>query len=386
MQSKIIRYVGFYDTPTKNSKRVSNLAAINKMNYVASAVKRLGYQVEIVSPSWINGNTGKKYEKQKTINLEDNICVTLCPSWITNNKVTRMIKIIFSLLWLFLYLLLKVKKGEKIIAYHVQWISLPVRLAKFLKGFKLVLEVEEIYGEVWDTSNMLYSMEKKLINSADSYIFVSDVLKEHINSKRKKSAILYGGYPLIKLNERKQKGCQCSTVNLVYAGSIDSVKGGAFKAVEVMKYLPKNYKLYILGHGSLNHIKKLKKVVKDTNLQRNKKVCEYIGTLHDEEYSNFLLKCDLALNTQNEGDYMNTAFPSKILSYLSHNLRVVSTPIKSILHSSLAELIYFSKNDEPESFGKVIKGIDLTKEYNSTKEIEKLDQEFIKKLTALLEG
>ena len=110
MNRESIKYVGFYDLPNSKSNRVCNLAATNKMNYIASAIVRAGYDVEIVSPSWMGDDSTVKYEKQKNVKIDDNICVNFCPSWKTTNKVTRNMKILFSLIWLFLYLLLNTQK------------------------------------------------------------------------------------------------------------------------------------------------------------------------------------------------------------------------------------------------------------------------------------
>lgn len=381
---KKVKYIGFYDIPNSKCNRVSNLAATNKMNYIASAISRAGHDVEIVSPSWMKDNCQKKFEKQKTIKLDDNICVTFCPSWKTTNKLTRNIKIVFTLIWLFVYLLLNVERNEKILAYHVQWISLPVRVAKLIKRFELILEVEEVYSEVWSESQKFKKLEKKLIDCADSYIFVSDVLKERLNRRNKDYIILYGGYNVIELSEDQKM--QSNLIKLIYAGSIDTTKGGAYKALDAIKYLPDNYRLHILGHGSEDHIVRLKNKINEINKQRSKEICIYDGTLYGLEYSEYLSQCDIALNSQNQGDYMSTAFPSKILSYLAHNLRVVSTKIESIERSTISDYIYFSEDDNPKSIADAVMSIDVSSNYDSKELIKKLDVEFIAKIKNLIEG
>jgi hypothetical protein len=70
---------------------------------------------------------------------------------------------------------------------------------------------------------------------------------------------------------------------------------------------------------------------------------------------------------------MDTLFLSKIIKYLSHNLRVVSTRIKSIDKSSVASLISFSIDETPKSFAKAILQIDLNSEFDSRKIIENID-------------
>lgn len=378
---KEIKYIGFYDLPDSKTNRVSNLAATNKMDYVCSALNRGGYNVNIVSPSWMGANSKVRREGKVVKNINKKTKVTFCPSWITHKKITLRIKVIFSLLWLFIYLLVNVKKTEKIIAYHVQWISIPIRLAKYFKRFELILEVEEIYSKVWETSKYMSYIEEKLIKSADSYIYVSELLRKELGEKNKKSLILYGSYNQVELKSSYKNS---KVVDLIYAGSIDPIKGGAFKAVEIMRHLPKNYKLHILGHGNIQHINKLKTMIKTINTQKSREVCFYVGTLYGEKYSEYLLACDIALNPQKQGDYMTTAFPSKLLSYLSHNLRVVSTEIESVKQSQVTDYILFSKNDKPEEFAEIIKEVDLTSQYNSSDFINQLDKDFINNIKQLL--
>lgn len=379
---KEIKYIGFYDLPDAKGGRVSSLALINKMDYVADAINQAGYDVHIVSPSWSSGN-GEKVTAQKggTIQLNPNKKVTFCPTFNTKNKLTGYLKIIYSLIWLFLWLVKNVKRNEKILLYHVQWLSLPIRWAKKIKGFQLVLEVEEFYGKVWKNKNILNKWEQKLIESADSYIAVSDVLADILGPKVK--AVVYGNYSLPLQNNSKPY-FENDKINVVYAGSIDDTKGGAYNAAKCSKLLPENFIVHILGGGNKKDLDKLKEIIDDINKEKNRNACEYHGVLIGEDYSNFMFNCQIALNPQIEGEYMNTAFPSKVISYLSHNLRVVSTRINSIEKSKLSYLITFSEDDQPSSIVKAVMSIDFQSTYNSASEIQKLNNEFVININRLL--
>lgn len=61
----MIKYIGFYSEPESKIKRVFNLAAVNKMNYVADTINESGHDVEFISCSWINGMSEKKSQDQK---------------------------------------------------------------------------------------------------------------------------------------------------------------------------------------------------------------------------------------------------------------------------------------------------------------------------------
>src|SRR5699024_890744 len=145
----------------------------------------------------------------------------------------------------------------------------------------------------------------KLINVADKYILVSEELKRFLKLKNKENVILYGAYNQVNIKERKKSDNEA--INLVYAGSIDEVKGGAFKSLEIIEKINGNYLLHILGGGSDNKINVLKRRIREINKKKGKEVCKYVGVLHGREFNEYLKNCDIALNPQNSGDYMQTA-------------------------------------------------------------------------------
>src|SRR5699024_3188904 len=186
-----IKYVGFYDIEGSNSGRTSSLAAIKKMDYVIDVLTRLDYNVEIISPSWINDSKCSNEFKTTNVEINNKTNIIYCPSWISKNKFTKLIKVIFSILWLFFYLLKNKKKNEKILVYHSQLLTYPIMLSKFIKKFEVILEIEEIYGLVWKEKKQFLKMETKLINVADKYILVSEELKRFLKLKNKENVILY---------------------------------------------------------------------------------------------------------------------------------------------------------------------------------------------------
>ncbi|WP_338655189.1 glycosyltransferase [Sporosarcina psychrophila] len=382
MENQVIKYIGFYDVENSRGKRVSNLAGINKMNYIVKIMNRAGYKVELICPSWMSKKSEISFEKKKIIKFNEMSSIVFCPSWKTKLKITSLFKIIFSLSWLFFYLILHTKKNEKVFVYHVPWLSFPIRMAKKIKKFKLILEVEEIYSEVWEESVRFAKTEHKIIKEADAYIFVSNVLEKMVNVCEKPNLILYGDYQEIKsttfFNEK------CKIINLVYAGSIDYKKGGAHKAVEIMNFLPDGYNLNIIGHGSEKATSELRELIADLNKSRQKEICVFDGTLHGKDYSNYLLKCDIALNPQKQGDYMNTAFPSKVISYMAHSLRVVSTDLKSINNSKISRFINLTESDSPAAFAKAILSIDLNENLYTSHPIQDLDIEFLSSFKDLM--
>ena len=247
-----IKYVGFYDLPVAPVKRVSTPAATSKMDYIGDALNEAGFDVHIISPSWPGeiSNSVKCY-KQKTLSVHPEKRITFCPTFASSNKFIRNLTILFSLAWLFFWLVIHAKRREKILLYHVPWLSIPVRWAKKIKGFKLILEVEEIYGDVSVIHPYFHELENKLIKSADAYLFSTDLLADKIG-KDKPYVVVYGAY---KTYPQLATPPDDGKIHLLYAGIIDTHKAGAFNAVEAARYLPQNYVLHIIGFGATELLK-----------------------------------------------------------------------------------------------------------------------------------
>ncbi len=376
-----IYYIGFYSDKIGNDEgRYNSPAAVDKMNYIAASLVRAGFGVEILSPSW-SIKKGWKYLPGRINNEIPNLTVRFTPSMVSSFKLIKLLNIFLSLLWVFLWLILKVKRNEKILVYHSPLFSLPIIWAKKLKGFKLILEVEEIYGEVFNKKDLLGKWEKKLIECADNYIAVSDVLAEILGERAK--IIIYGNYS-VPQSSIKEVNHHHSSIHVVYAGLVDKVKGGAYNTMQCVKYLPKEYIIHICGYGGEEEVKELERQVIDLNERLGRQACIYHGLIPENEFSDFLHKCHIAINPQFDGENMTTLFPSKIIKYLSHNLRVVSTSIKSIRKSKIASLITFSDNDSPESNAKAIMQVDPNAPYDSCGTIRILDKKFVEEMKDLI--
>lgn len=370
---KEIKYIGFYDLPGFKTKRASNLAATNKMDYICDAIIEAGFDVHLVSPSWTTEDGKFKWIPQKTKELKAHKKITLCPNFVTSNKICRNLKIVFSLLWLFFWLLKHTRKGEKILMYHVQWLSLPVRWAKKLKGFLLVLEVEEIYGDVSAIHPYFYKMENDIIKSADSYLFSTDLLEKKIDSN-KPFTVVYGSYsvyPQLTTPPDDDK------IHILYAGIIDTHKAGAFNALKGARYLSDKYVLHIIGFGAIDL---LQKEIEEVNQLNGCRVI-YDGLLSGEEYVRYCQQCHIGLSTQNiEGEYLESSFPSKILSYLGMGLNVVSGKIDCVTKSAIGDIVNYYSDSSSIAVSEAIKNTVLVNSYNNIKVIQSLNESFVQQL------
>lgn len=375
-----IKYIGYYDTDENNiEKRGYALAATNKMDYICSALNKAGYEVLIVSPSKTKSN---KYYKGKKTAINENVNLKLFPTFPWGNYLQKAISIIMGDIMLILYLITQTKKNEPILVYHSLGLKNIVRFAKKIKGFKVILEVEEVYQDVMLYSKRTRKSEYKNFNIADKYIFPTVLLNQKLNINNVPYSIISGTY---QVEEDRKCKFDDGKIHVVYAGTFDPRKGGALAAAAAAAYLPKNYHVHIIGFGSNDDTSMLLSTIEDVS-KKTEATLTYDGLLSGEEYIRFLQKCDIGLSTQIPGaTYNETSFPSKILSYMANGLRVVSVRIKAIEISDVGQAVYYYDEPSPEVIANVIKSIDILEPYDSRELIRDLDKDFVREIKELIE-
>lgn len=381
MSTKTIKYIGFYDAKLyEYENRCSCLAATNKMDYIAKALTSSENEVEIISPSWTENIQG--YYPRRTVNLSNNIKLKCCSTFGSMIKLLRAIRVLWSWIWLVFYLIKNTEKDETVIVYHSMMIMSPIMLAKKLKKFKLILEIEEVYQDVVEFSKRMKHNEYKFFSMADKYIFPTELLNEKLNISNKPYTIIYGTY---QIEEEKKLKFVDDKIHVVYAGTFDPRKGGGIAAAAAAEFLPENYHLHIIGFGSSEDTKLLLDKIEEIS-KISDSTLTYDGLLKGGEYIEFLQKCDIGLSTQIPGaSYNETSFPSKILSYMANGLRVVSIRIKVIEISAIGNTVYYYDKQNPKAIAEAIIAIDINDDYNSKKIIKQLNEEFVKDIKQLLE-
>lgn len=379
--NKEIKYVGFYDTyENSQENREYTLSATNKMDYISATLNKLGYKILIVSPSWTKN---KQFHKGKIIKLYDDISLKLFSTLPWGNKIQKALSLIYGDLLLFFYLITKVNRNETILVYHSLWLRSIVRFAKKIKKFKVILEVEEIYQDVVSCSKYTRKEEYKNFVSANGYILSTTLLINKLNIANKPYIIVNGTYQVV--DDQKCK-FNDGMIHVVYAGTFDSRKGGGVAAVAAAEYLPKNYHLHIIGFGSKEDTNDLLIKIQEIS-KKSEAIITYDGLLSGEDYIRFLQKCDIGLSTQiPSAGYNDTSFPSKILSYMSNGLRVVTVRIKAVELSTIGNAVYYYEEQTPESIAKTIMSINIDEYYDSRALIKKLDVQFTESMKKLLEN
>lgn len=377
--NKEILYIGFYDIEGNSSEnRLQPIAAIDKMNYICGVLGRLGYRVTIVSPS---RTRNKKYYGGKQININENLVLKLFPTLPWGNKLQKLLSIIFGDFLLFFYLLINAKKSDNVLCYHSLELRSVVTLARRIKGFRLILEVEEIYQDVKEYSVFTKRLEYITFKSVDKFIFPTELLNKKLNHFNKEYSLIYGTYQV-----ESDRGCKRmdGKIHVVYAGTFDPQKGVS-AAITSAIYLPEQYCLHIIGFGTEEQKNQVQELISEIK-RKSRCTVSYDGLLRGEEYVKFLQNCDIGLSTQfPDASFNNTSFPSKILSYMANGLRVVSVRINAIEMSAIGNSVYFYDEQDPEEIANAIMSIDFDTPYDGKKIIEKLDTKFMRSLNELLE-
>ena len=380
-----IYYVGYFDTKeNEEEKRGYVLAATNKMAYIASAIRDTGREVEILSAS----NTQlSRYFKKKEVALSEGIRLKLFSTFCGPTCLHRVLGRTFIRIQLFTKLLM-LPKESKVIVYHSLGYQKTISFVRKMKRLHMIIEVEELYGDVME-NDKITSKEEKFFKIADGYIFPTQLLDEKINTDHKSSVIIHGTYQVepeqICRNEYcKMHGWDESRIHVVYAGTLDPRKGGAVAAAAAAEFLSDKYHLHILGFGSSREISNMKELIAKIS---EKTACRitYDGLLAGDEYLQFIQSCDIGLSTQNpDAAFNSTSFPSKILSYMSNGLRVVSIRIQAIQESSIGPYMYYYDCQTPEEIAQAIMKVNFSDSYDSREVIRKLDRRFRQDIYKLL--
>lgn len=380
---KKIYYVGMYDILRDGKKiRSYSPAEAKKIDYICDMLTELGYDVELLSASYIN-EYGRGFVKGSRVCLRNGVALTLSSNWFASNKFSRVFRIVLSLWSLFLNLLTKTSPKDTVLVYHNYHYAIPVILAHKLKKFRLILEIEEEYASIWKLTEWQKMKERLLLKyGTERSLVVSEVLAERLNIKN--PVVSYGDYSVYR-GLIPAKGMK-DEISLVYSGSIDETKGSAYQALELMEYLPSNYRLSLSGYIEQREEAKFFSRLQEVNKKKGYEVCRYLGMLNNNDFQRLLLDADIALNLQKDGEYAKFLFPSKILTYLSYNLDVVTTKGDSIVQSNIADMLHFAPSYDVKDIAQTVTQVDFARVEDYRDNLKKLSAEFKLKFCEVLEG
>lgn len=371
-------YLGYYNIKGEKPIRSTSLAGVNKMDYIIDCLERLNCNLEVLSPS----NSIKEVKGYLASELTKNSNGTLIKFLQTYAGKSVFSKILrrFIFTGSLLFELLRLDKRTTVIAYHSLAYSSILKFAKRVAKFRLILEIEEIYSDILVHQGN-DKLENKIIDIADAYIVSSNRISRFIKDKTRKIVVSCGNY---KVTPRVDITINDSRVHVVYAGTFEAQKGGAVQAIKAAQFLDERFHVHILGFGSFEETERIKKMIVETNL-KSKSTITYDGKLTGDRFVHFLQKCQIGLSTQNpEGDYNNSSFPSKILTYLSNGLSVVSVDIPVVRESPVQQLITFYSGVNEEDIAQAINRAMAIDRTEITEVLNHIDNEFIINLKEIL--
>lgn len=369
-----IYYLIHFDNKTNRNVTPS---AITKGKYVASALASCSSEVEIVSLAYPT----KDSQDEVYYQVSENVICHLFKGKYSNNRIIRYLNHKLYDKKIRKYLKQNVKKDDIVVVYH----SLAnMKLVKYIKKNitdKIVYEVEEIYGDVINDEKTK-TKELKAFKNASSYIFSNDYLNSIINTKQLPYVTCYGTYEIPTLYK---EAFNDNLIHCLYAGTLDRQKQGAAIAINTARYLPNNYIIHILGFGTSQDLSYTKNLIDEINKQYGVTKVIYEGVKLNEEYLKFIQKCQTGLSTQNmDASFNDTSFPSKILSYMSNGLEVVSANIGVVKNSKIGQYIHFYEVQDEKEIANVILNINLNAKSNNVDVVKELDKEFKEDLKAML--
>ena len=385
---KKLYYIGYYSDPKSEHNRKTAPAADTKMDYIISILNKLGYAVEVLS-FCIDDDRERVLKKKPGYEIKiKGTRVTYFTSYTSKFRCIRVLGRFISWLKIKRYLC-KNCMGEdsQILIYHSLGLLKVLNLFEKKKK-KFVLEMEEIYADVIGKKS-LRDKEILVARKASAYIFPTKLLDIEINVEHRPFVIVHGTYQVEKYRrcnvfEDNMQGITDKMVHCVYAGTFDPRKGGALAAVSSTAFLPSQYWIHVLGFGSDEEIRNMKKHILEID-EKSKAHVSYDGLLSGEEYIRFIQSCDIGLSTQNPDAAFNaTSFPSKILSYLSNGLRVVSIRIPAIEDSDVGDKLFYYDEQTPKQIADAILSVDMAQAYDSRSDIVDLSNKFQNELMLMM--
>ena len=261
-------------------------------------------------------------------------------------------KLIFALLFIF-----KFRKDDTIVLYHsVAITNLVAKLKRVVKR-KIIVEVEEVYGYSAVADRPWVDQEIHSIKQMDYYICVNDGIPRNLKLEDGKFVVSFGvGRIPMRTNDRFDDG----KIHVVYAGTVEMKKLGAMTAVESARFFSGNYILHILGFGSGENMQKLQNRITEINEEAGCERVQYNGYKSGKELDDFLFSCHIGLSSNvMRPNFANNSFPSKVITYMCHDLAVVLGYAKAFYDVPMSKGWQFYHEHTPEAIAQAVGNVEI---------------------------
>lgn len=378
-----MKYLTFFTNDTYKDRQLATAPpAVTKSTYMAQLLRDIGQSVEIISPSWSKCHAWHHW-KASDSTMDNQVKVHQLATFSTPFRWLTPLQWLYSLGQLFFYLIRHTHAGEPVLVYHSYYLSFPVLLAKRIKKFKLILEVEEIYQDIVHLPRAVQKSEWKIIRDAEAYIFSAASIGEIANTTAKPSMVINGSYQSVE--RMSIVPFSDGKVHCLYSGTFDKAKAGAFLAVDAAEFLPAQYCIHISGLGTEAQVQELQQEIHHIQEKTPCKIV-YEGFLDNASYSLLLQKCQIGLNTQTPNQrFSDTCFPSKILVYMANGLQVISAANKAIVASDVGERLTYYRSQTPEAVAQAIQCADPDSGKDNILFVKQLHKQSCTRLQKMLE-
>lgn len=372
-----VYYVGNYVEDDKTEVYKSAVPARLKMRYVANAITEGGESLTVYSLALSN-------QRARSVNcrLSENLTVHHIFSFGKKNHLLKKLSEIFRNIQFLFFLLFTVKKEDTVLVYHAYSLLRILQAAHTVKHFFWIAEVEELFAYAWKKPQLLQS-EIQRLKSADGYLAVNHQIADYFRDGKKPILISHGAYSAPKAQERHNTD---GKIHVLYAGTVETNKKGAFTAVETAQYLSDAYFVHILGFGNDENVQKLNARIDEINREAPVPRVAYHGTRYGQALTDFMFQCDIGLSSNiMEPDFANHTFPSKMITYAAHNLVIVTGYADIFPRCDIASLLHYYYEYDPKAIAQAIMQIDMqTIARNGNALVKDLHRAFVSDLKKII--
>lgn len=345
-----IFYIGWYIADKDKGSYSGNVPGNLKMQYVSKKIQESGHQLVILS---LADNIKKKVYSNYTHFLDPKTKITYFAGCSKSLFKGYLINTWIKRIELVLYVLFVVHPSDTIIIYHSDLFTGLLAYLKKIVNRRMVCEVEEIYGfsasgDDWNSVDR----EFKSIKKFDSFILINDYLRDELEISHSNYVPCYG---VVNIPKRRIPRCDDGFIHVVYAGTIEGRKKGAYQAVEAAEFLPPTYKMHILGFGKEENISALNDKIDEINVNKGFNMIVYDGFKSGDELDQYLYACHIGISTYVMREtFANHSLPSKIFTYMCHDLAVVRGFAPAYEGTEIAKNWTFYYEDTPQDVAKAI--------------------------------
>ena len=346
---KKIHYIGFYIGKDVQDFYLGNVPGMLKMRYVEGKMLEAGYLPEILSLALENkvGLSLRKIVKQDN---GDKVIYTA--GFGGESKRAKFLNLIIKRMSFISYIFFKTKKEDIIVIYHSKPYTYIMAFLKKVLHRHVICEVEEIYGYNAVEDKPWVQNEIDSILKMDRFILVNEGMIKELGLQENSCVVSYG---VCNYMERTAKRYNDGKIHVVYAGTIEKKKLGAISAVRAAEYLPENYIMHIIGFGTKDNIDYLLETIEEVNDRCSGIKVKYDGYFSGAALDDELFKCHIGLSSNvMRQNFANNSFPSKVMTYMCHDLSVVLGYADAFGKGPLADKWTFYYTHDPQEIAKAI--------------------------------